>query len=135
VFSIRRKRVGQNCHSFRVTLTQVDIVLPVSRCQILWAIIFSLLLSLGFLTHERIDKSEYVGRFKFKLYCDWRSVGQFVLVSGACDQILITVGHLLFSCCGVPSLTRNGSVIYSYNSLSLWGRSPAEPMTTSYCFV
>jgi hypothetical protein len=46
-------------------------------------------------------------KFKFKLYCDRRSVHRFVLMSSvAHDQIFITVGHLRSSCCGAPSLTR-----------------------------
>jgi hypothetical protein len=46
--------------------------------------------------------------FKFKLYCDRRSVGKFVLVSDPNnDQILIFfVWQLLYSSCRAPSLTR-----------------------------
>jgi hypothetical protein len=45
-----------------------------------------------------------------RLFCDLRSVGQSVLVSsphlGPMTRILITVGHLLSSRLGEPSLTR-----------------------------
>jgi hypothetical protein len=51
---------------------------------------------------------DFLDRFRFRLFCDRRSVGQSVLVSGpvAHDLILITVGHLRASCWGAPSLTR-----------------------------
>jgi hypothetical protein len=44
-------------------------------------------------------------RFRFRLFCDWWSVGQPVLL-GAHDQIFIIVEHLRSSCWGAPSLTR-----------------------------
>jgi hypothetical protein len=41
---------------------------------------------------------------KFKLYCDWRSVGQFILVLA---PILFSLfDNYFLSSCGVPSLTR-----------------------------
>jgi hypothetical protein len=39
-------------------------------------------------------------KLKFKLFCYRRSVSQSILV------LDITVGHLRYSCCGAPSLTR-----------------------------
>jgi hypothetical protein len=54
----------------------------------------------------------FIGKFKFmfKLYCDGRSVGQFVLVPGhhlwLTTRFFSTVRHLRFACCGAPSLTR-----------------------------
>jgi hypothetical protein len=50
---------------------------------------------------------------------------RFLLLSNICD--LQVVGRLPWR--------EDGSVIYSYNSLSLSGRSPAELMTTSYCLT
>jgi hypothetical protein len=76
---------------------------------------------------------------KFKLYCDRRSVGQIVFMSGphlgSMNRFL-----LLSDLCGLPVVERppwreDRSVIYSYNSLSLSGPSPAGLMTTSYCLI
>jgi hypothetical protein len=53
--------------------------------------------------------------FRFRLFCDCRT--------------------LQSSCWGAPFLTKDGSVIYSYNLLSLFGPSPAELTTTSYCLI
>jgi hypothetical protein len=48
-------------------------------------------------------------RFRFRLFCDRRSVGHSVLVSGPnlgpMTRFFITVGNLRSSCCGTPSLT------------------------------
>jgi hypothetical protein len=68
--------------------------------------------------------------FKFSLYCNQRSVGQFFLVLGPQTRFV-----LLSDICGVaghPPWGEAGSVIYSHNSLSLSCPSPAELMTTSY---
>jgi hypothetical protein len=59
---------------------------------------------------------------------------QSALVSGP-RLICITAGYLRSSCWGRPPWREDGSVIYSYNLLSLTGPSPAELMTTSYCLI
>jgi hypothetical protein len=76
---------------------------------------------------------------KFKLYCDWRSVGQFVFLS---DPHLgpVTRFLLLSDICGFHVMGRHPwredrSVIYSYNLLSLLGPSPAELMTIFCCLI
>jgi hypothetical protein len=82
---------------------------------------------------------------KLKLICDRRSVGQCVLVSGSClepmTRSLCFVWQLWVSSCSAPSLTRGGSVIYSYNCFwalpeqLLSGPSPAELVTIFYSFT
>jgi hypothetical protein len=67
---------------------------------------------------------------RFRLFCDRRSVGQPVL----------TRFLLLSDICGLhvegrPPWREDGSVIYSYNLLSLFDPSPAELVTTSYCII
>jgi hypothetical protein len=74
-----------------------------------------------------------------QLYCDRRSVGQFVLVSDTHPWPL-AIFLLLSDICGLhvegrPSWREDGPVIYSYNSLSLSGPSPEELMATSYCLI
>jgi hypothetical protein len=78
-------------------------------------------------------------KFKLNLYCNRRSVGQSVLVSD--PHLWPTTKCLLLSdiCAlhvvGRPLWREDGSVIYSYNLLSLSGPSPAELMTTFYCLI
>jgi hypothetical protein len=80
-------------------------------------------------------------KFKFKIlvYYDGRSAGQSISVSaphlGPMTRFL-----LLSDICGLhpegrPLGREDGSVIYSYNSLSLSGPSPAELMGTSPCLI
>jgi hypothetical protein len=61
--------------------------------------------------------------FRFRLFCDWWSVGQSVVVLG--DRIRFS---LLSDICGLhvvghPHWQEDWSVIYSYNLLSLWSKS------------
>jgi hypothetical protein len=75
---------------------------------------------------------------KLKFIYDRQSVGESVLVSSSHLQPM-TRFLLLSDICGLHveglSLWReDGSVIYSYNLLSLFGPSPAE-LVTSYCLV
>jgi hypothetical protein len=77
--------------------------------------------------------------FKFMLYCDRRSVGQFVLVSGP-HMVPLTRFLLLSDICGLlvaerPPWREDGSVIYSYISLPLSGPSLLELISNSYCLV
>jgi hypothetical protein len=59
-------------------------------------------------------KKAHKPKSESKLCCDRRSVGQYILVSsppsGAYDQILITVRHLLICCC---VWRENGCVVYN----------------------
>jgi hypothetical protein len=78
-------------------------------------------------------------KVKFKLFCDQRSVGQFVLVSGTHlgpmtrFSLLSDIRDL--NVVGCPRWWEDGSVLYLYNVLSLFGHSPVELMTTSYCLI
>jgi hypothetical protein len=65
--------------------------------------------------------------------------GQSALVSGLhlgpMTRFLLRSDIFGFHVVGRPAWRENGSVIYSYNSLSLSGPSPTELMTTSYCLI
>jgi hypothetical protein len=61
--------------------------------------------------------------------------GYFATDGQSARQIFITVWHLPTSCCGRPPWREDGSVIYSYNLLSLSCPSPAELVATSYCLI
>jgi hypothetical protein len=88
---------------------------------------------------EWVNLSHWITHFKFQVILrptDIRPVHlavgphlgptiRFLLLSDICG--LHIVGH--------PLWREDGSVIYSYNSLSLSGLSTSELMTTSYCFV
>jgi hypothetical protein len=97
-----------------------------SVCYLLYA---GLLLVL-FFDSENGTKRRMIFRFRFRLYCYRRCVGQFVLVSGS--HLWPTTRFLLLSdifgllVVGRPSRREDGSVIYSYNSLSLSSPSPEE---------
>jgi hypothetical protein len=73
------------------------------------------------------------------LFCDWRSVGQSVLVSGPhlgpMTRLLLLSDICSLYVEGCPPWREDGSVIYSYSLLSLCGTSPAELITTSYCLI
>jgi hypothetical protein len=85
-------------------------------------------------------------RFRFRLFCDRRSVGQSVLVSGPhlgpFYEIFITVGHLRSSCRGAPSLTRrrvcNLLVQFAYSSVQVpqkWPHLTVSFETIFYCLI
>jgi hypothetical protein len=72
-------------------------------------------------------------------FCDRRSVGQSVLVSSPYLRPM-TRFLVLTDICGLlvegrPLWREDGSVIYLYNLLSLFGPSPAELITTSCCLI
>jgi hypothetical protein len=90
----------------------------------------------------------YLGLLKYlklKLICDRRSAGQCVFVSGSCLELMtrffFSGWQLRVSWCSAPSLTRDGSVIYSYNCFwalpeqLLWGPCPEELVTIFYCLI
>jgi hypothetical protein len=52
-----------------------------------------------------------------------------------CRALLLLLEICGLSVVGRSSWWEDGSVIYLYNSLSFLGPSPAELMTTSYCFI
>jgi hypothetical protein len=62
------------------------------------------------LVSSHICNSQLTAKLKLKFSCDRRSVGHSVLVSGthlgSMTIFFITVGHVLVSCCGAPSLTK-----------------------------
>jgi hypothetical protein len=78
----------------------------------------------------------YMGNFK--LFCDRRSVAQSALVSsphlGSLPRFLLMSDICGLHAVGRPPWREDGSVIYSYNSLSLFGPRPSELMTTSVSF-
>jgi hypothetical protein len=69
--------------------------------------------------------------FRLRLFWDRLLVGQSVLVSGPRFVLLSDICGL--HVVGRPPWREDGSVIYSYNLLSLSGPRPSELMTTSYC--
>jgi hypothetical protein len=75
----------------------------------------------------------------FRLFWERRSVGQSVFVLGPNLEPMTTL-LLLSNICGLhalgcPPWREDGSVIYSYNLLSLSSPSSAELMIISYCLM
>jgi hypothetical protein len=70
-------------------------------------------------------------RTKFKLFCDWQLVGQFVLVSN--PHLGPTTRFLLMShICGLDVVV---SIMCAYISLSLSDPISAERLTIIYCII
>jgi hypothetical protein len=67
-------------------------------------------------------------------YCDGQTVGQFVLVSGPTTRCLLLSDICGFHVLGRPPWREDGSVIYSYSSMSIGSKSAAF-MTTAYCLI
>jgi hypothetical protein len=80
----------------------------------------------------------YRFRFRFRLFCDRRSIGQSVLVSGP-HQEPMTRFLLLSDICGLHVVERppwwEDWVSYSYNLLSLSSSWTTELVTTSHCLI
>jgi hypothetical protein len=77
--------------------------------------------------------------FRFRLFCDRRSVGQSVLVSGShlgpVTRFVLLSDIFGLRVVGRPPWREDRSVIYLYNLLSLFRPSPTELMTTPYCLI
>jgi hypothetical protein len=76
---------------------------------------------------------------RFRLFCDRRSVGQSVLMSGLhlrpMTRFVLLSGICSLHVVGRPPWREDGSVILSYNLILLPGPSPSELMTTPCCLV
>jgi hypothetical protein len=72
--------------------------------------------------------------FKLKLFCDKRWVSQPIFVLRPMTRFLLLSDICSLHVVGRPPWRKDGSEIYSYNSLSLCSPSPAELMTTS-CLI
>jgi hypothetical protein len=95
---------GGPCPRIYITQEQGGPVIPLGTgfpfCCLLWLI--GLWWSYSNPTLHRGNRNN------LKLYCDWWSVGQSILVTSTPPppHILINVRYLWFSSCGAPSLTR-----------------------------
>jgi hypothetical protein len=113
-------------------------------CHVSYTIIFYHTKHLKLYIHNTyiyiyIHKASFGPELPSCLHCDQRSVDQSVLTSGSHLRPM-TRFVLLPDICGLhilgrPTRREDGSLIYSYNSMSVSGPRPAELMTTSYCPV